>query len=83
MVEKEVDFLIDETGVKSSILELSHPDRFQIAEDNEIEGPFIRLSEPITFKNAHTVAQQIVHETPSIASALFDELKYWRDQGQI
>ena len=41
------------------------------------------MSELITFDNAHGTAYSLVHTNPEAALALYEELKFWKDEGKI
>jgi hypothetical protein len=41
------------------------------------------IATTITFENSHLVAQALKDLDPTIARALYNELKYWSDNNQI
>ena len=78
MGTNETEFLVDESGVKSSILELSHPELSGMEPQAEPD-----LLDQINEGNINTFAHHMVMSDSTLATKLLDELLYWRKQGQI
>ena len=79
MGHNEVEFLVDEAGVRDghSILEFSHPELYQAEVDP------VNLADHISFENIHLFAHHLVMSDHSLGTQLLDELIYWREQGRI
>ena len=78
MGDNEVEFLVDEPGVResNSILQFSHPEL-----SGNKEEP-VDLTEQLNFSNIHNFAHHLVMTNDSLATQLLDELLYWREQGR-
>ena len=77
MGNNEVEFLVDESGVRSSILQFSHP------EISGYEESPVDLTDQLNFGNIHNFAHHMVMSKRNLSTALLDELIYWRERGRI
>ena len=77
MEEQEIDFLIDEAGVRSE--DENKTRRMNgIAAKEDAEASERALKE-ITIENVNLVARDLYHADNTIAIALYNELAYWVD----
>lgn len=55
-------------------------------DEEEFELPLVNveyISDMIIFENANYVAEYLSQDNPEVATALLEELLYWREKGRI